>query len=44
MISTVADLTKWAKLVGTGALISPERQAERLKWDRLGKRSRRKTQ
>jgi D-alanyl-D-alanine carboxypeptidase len=30
------DLTKWAKLVGTGALISPELQAERLKWDRLG--------
>jgi D-alanyl-D-alanine carboxypeptidase len=36
MISTVADLTKWAKLVGTGALISPELQAERLKWDRFG--------
>ena len=36
MSSTVADLTKWAKLVGTGALISPELQAERLKWDRLG--------
>jgi D-alanyl-D-alanine carboxypeptidase len=36
MISTVADLTKWAKLVGTGALIGPELQAERLKWDRLG--------
>jgi hypothetical protein len=35
-ISTVADLTKWAKLVGTGALITPELQAERLKWDRLG--------
>jgi D-alanyl-D-alanine carboxypeptidase len=36
MISTVGDLTKWAKLVGTGALISPELQAERLNWDRLG--------
>ena len=36
MISTVTDLTKWARLVGTGALITPELQAERLKWDRLG--------
>jgi D-alanyl-D-alanine carboxypeptidase len=36
MISTIADLTKWAKIVATGALISPELQAERLKWDRLG--------
>ncbi len=36
MISTVADLTKWAKVVGKGALISPELQAERLKWNRLG--------
>jgi D-alanyl-D-alanine carboxypeptidase len=33
---TIADLTKWAKIVATGALISPELQAERLKWDRLG--------
>jgi len=36
MISTVADLTKWARLVGAGALITPELQTERLRWDRLG--------
>jgi D-alanyl-D-alanine carboxypeptidase len=36
MISTVGDLTTWARLLGTGALISPELQAERLGWEPLG--------
>jgi len=30
MISTIADMTVWAEALGTGQLISPERQAERL--------------
>jgi D-alanyl-D-alanine carboxypeptidase len=36
MISTAGDLTRWAKLLGTGALLSPELQAQRLRWDPIG--------
>jgi D-alanyl-D-alanine carboxypeptidase len=36
MISTVDDLTKWVKLLGSGALLTPQLQAERLKWQRIG--------
>lgn len=35
MTSTAGDLTAWARLVGSGALISPERQHERMQWQRL---------
>lgn len=30
MISTLADMTVWAEALGSGTLVSPERQAERL--------------
>ncbi len=36
MTSTVGDLTTWARLLGTGALISPELQVERLRWEPIG--------
>lgn len=36
MISTVPDLTKWAKIVGTGKGLSPSLKTERLQWQRLG--------
>ncbi|MCQ4119965.1 serine hydrolase domain-containing protein [Rhodococcus tibetensis] len=36
MISTAADLTQWIRLVGRGALLTPELQSERLRWLPLG--------
>lgn len=36
MISTIADLTTWARLLATGELISPALQAERMRWERMG--------
>lgn len=36
MISTVGDLTKWIRLVGSDELVGPELQAERLEWEGFG--------
>jgi len=36
MVSTVADLTKWAKILGTGDALSPTLKTERMRWERLG--------
>ena len=32
MVSTIGDLTRWVRLLGTGALVGPRLQAERLRW------------
>ncbi|BAH48489.1 serine hydrolase domain-containing protein [Rhodococcus opacus] len=36
MISTAGDLTQWIRLLGRGDLLTPELQAERLRWQPLG--------
>ncbi|MGE2723320.1 serine hydrolase domain-containing protein [Mycolicibacterium pulveris] len=36
MISTAGDLTKWLRLLGTGALLTPQLHAERLAWLPVG--------
>jgi D-alanyl-D-alanine carboxypeptidase len=36
MISTIGDLTKWVRLLGTGELVGPRLQAERLRWKPIG--------
>ncbi|ROZ93704.1 class A beta-lactamase-related serine hydrolase [Gordonia sp. OPL2] len=36
MVSTIGDLTRWVRLLGTGALVGPRLQAERLRWKPIG--------